>query len=278
MVFSSLTVLPKYPVVLIDERGEHAPDRLLTLLLDDDRPIDATPISYSTRDQPVKDLLTDYRNGGKFDKLEVPHCIDQYAVSFLTSRGGVFLVHEVREDLDIMEGQDFLLDWDSAKFDSLDSTGLGETFEWICRDLGREERCRPLIDGIRNNASNWQPFIDAPVKYCLSKPIENQLCRVNFNIPSAVSVIISNLVKMFVLGYIALCLAPDRLLVLGDTVQSFLSRPDPCSRQSCLASVQLLRNKRSRVTYWKGARVLLPTKKRWVTPVGKKRVRIGISL
>jgi hypothetical protein len=278
-LFSSLTVLSSYPVMAIDQRAKLAPDKVLAMLEDDNPP--PTTYRYTQTLEQVQGLLQSYIDGEKFNELNASSCIDEYAVSFLTSRGGVFLVHELEEDDELLMEQGFLLKWKGAYFDNPGSAGFDETFGWICPYLNYQEyeRCRPLIDGVRNNASNWQPAVERTVKYCLSRPIENQLCRVNFNIPLAIGVIISNLVKMVILGYIALYLAPDRLLVLGDAVQSFLARPDPFTRQSCLASMRLVRDSfTSRGAHWSGARSLFRVSKRWITPVGKRRVGVGVVL
>lgn len=226
--------------------------------------------------------MKDYINGKIFNNLTAADCIDQYAVSFLTTRGGVFLVHEFREDLNSTWGNDNLLGMTSAIFSGAEGGPAYETWNWICRGGNHIDGfCQPFLDGIRENASNWSPFdtIEASVIYCLSRPIENQLCRVNFNIHLATAVIISNLIKMVILGYISLYLAPDRLLVLGDAIQSFLTSPDLYSRQSCLASMRLVQESfRPRRTGWSGARSLFPIRKRWITPVGRRRVGVGAFL
>lgn len=274
MVFSSLTVLESYPVISIDERGASDPDRLFAVLKDDAELSDRFA-------GPAMDLLTEYSDAKDFDRLDPFDCINEYAVSFLASRGGVFLVHELEEGDDFLRGRDALLRLGTARFGNPDIVPFEETFGWVCAGLERKssERCRPFIDDIRSNASSWQPAIDRPVKYCLSRPMENQRCRVNFNIPLAIGVLASNLVKMAILGYVTLYLAPDRLLVLGDAIQSFLARPDPSSSNSCLASIQLVKSSfSSKRTPWRGARALLQVTRRWITPVGKKRVRAGVFL
>lgn len=260
IVFSSLTVPSEYTVLQADERIEQSID-LFTSNIDNVQ--HAYEPSGSTA--KIRALLEDSGKPGALERLTPSECIDQYAVSFLTSRNDVILVSQVTGDRNIT------LDWDYVT-----TTNVGErmeSFSWICSGLEIHEPCRPKLDDIRKKADNWRPN-GHRVKYCLSKPITKQLCRVNFNIPLAIGVILSNLVKMVVLVYIAIYLAPDRLLVLGDAIQSFVARPDTYSKQSCLASLRQIRHSPSRGS-WIGMRVLTRVRKRWLSPVSAMRITVG---
>lgn len=193
----------------------------------------------------LRDLLEASFTPGKFENLTTADCITDYGTSFLTSRRDVILVH------DFTDGQDMSLDWDRSYVFTQGSRR--ESFAWICDFpasstaqsiyTSRDKTCRADLGSIRANHTNWRPDTRSGipgdgdrVKHCLSKPIQ-ELCRVNFNIFTAISVVVCNLMKLAILAYIALYLAPDRLLVLGDSIQSFLSRPDIHSKNSCLLSM-----------------------------------------
>lgn len=206
----------------------------------------------------------------RLDNLTIPECIDQYSVPFMTSREDLILVH------DISEPYNATLNWFTTEFSS-----RGEMFRWICDGADRRSdgMCQIKLGGVKGNATNWRPF-GARVRYCLSRPMEQQKCRVSFNIWLAVGVIICNFVKMCVLTYMVLCLAPDRLLVLGDAIQSFLAHPDPYSMDSSLVSIRHVRDSyHGDKGPWQGPRRLDPVQKQWITTLkAGRRGALGIYL
>lgn len=255
MVFSSLTVPAQYSIILSNGDVEHSLKQL------DPKNVQARP-----------GLMDDFNTTGVLERLTPSECINEYTVSFMTSREDVILVQ------DMPKGMNFSADWDNTSFEYL--TSSSEVFHWVCDNVEIYKPCRPRLDDVKANADNWKPY-GHRVEYCLSRPIEQQLCRVSFNLFLAVGVIICNFIKMGILAYTALYLAPDRLLVLGDAVQSFISRPDVFSRQSCLASMRRIRDMAApgqRLTGWTGERTLVPVRKYWISPVGKSRVAVGVLL
>ncbi|EKJ77883.1 hypothetical protein FPSE_01976 [Fusarium pseudograminearum CS3096] len=67
-------------------------------------------------------------------------------------------------------------------------------------------------------------------------------CRLNFDISLASIVLVVNLVKAIVLAFIVIRPPKEPLFVLGDAIQSFMTRPDENPRGSCLASARTVRN------------------------------------
>lgn len=258
VVFSSLTVPAQYTIIRSDGDVESSLNHF------DPKIVPASPR-----------LLDDLNTTGALERLTPSECINEYTVSFMTSREDLILVQ------DIPKGMNFSAEWESNSLEYL--TSIPEVFHWVCGMADLYGPCRPRLDDVKADADNWKPY-GHRVEYCLSKPIEQQLCRVSFNLFLAVGVIICNFVKMCILAYTALYLAPDRLLVLGDAIQSFISRPDVFSRQSCLASMRRIRNIRNMaapgqsLTGWMGERTLFPVRKYWISPVGKSRVFVGFLL
>lgn len=269
VVFSSLTVPAHYSIVSVDRRVERSPEALVP---------ESSDIYSDVALLDMRRILEDAARPGVFENLTVSECINQYAISFLTSRGDVILVHET------VEGRNETVEMQTTSFNG----GHGEHFHWICPETASEP-CRASLDIIRARPDDWRPSWETPgeslenggrrVKYCLSRPIEDQRCRVNFNIFLAAAILCANLVKMVVLGHVAMSLSPDRLLVLGDAIQSFITRPDPFSEQSCLTSAHDIRNlsvpgRRQ----WQCAKTFTAVRKRVISSVGTRRVWIGVFL
>lgn len=230
----------------------------------------------------IHKLMDSYR-AGELERLTAADCIDEYAISFVTSRDDVILVHELEggKDDDSNKNSDRNITFHQTAYTQT-FIQFSEPFQWICNltvsDMIYPKPCRPKLDAIREAADNWQPNHHR-IEYCLSKPMP-QLCRVNFNIFLAVGVILCNLIKMLVLGYIALYLSPDRLLVLGDAIQSFIAHPDLRSRESSLASRKIVRDTASQAAGkpWTGVRTLQTITKRRLTPVGTTQWTVGVLL
>lgn len=259
VVYSSLTVPLSYNILSTDERFVLSE----TILDSEFKHVELTSNKYIA-EADVRSLLEESYNPAAFDNLTASECIGEYGVSFLTSRRDVILVNEP------IEGQNLTFYVQIA-----DPMHQQDTFGWICSSF--DAQCRPLLDSLRANTTDWQPHYHR-VKYCLSRAID-QLCRVNFDIFLAVSVISCNLVKVAILVYIAMYLAPDRLLVLGDAIQSFLTRPDLPSGDNPLLSARHARhfssyNRRP----WASVSTLTSVGRRWRTPVSQARWAVGTGL
>ena len=147
-----------------------------------------------------------------------------------------------------------------------------DVYDWICPNFSDydfcAQTCRNLVSGIRERADDWRPF-GHRVKYCLSEPA-TQLCRVNFNIYIAIVALVCNAIKASALAYTAFWPPDEPLLVLGDALQSFTTKPDPFSTGSCLAlanDVRLSRTWRP----WRGPRRYSMLRKRWGAAISRRR-------
>lgn len=107
-----------------------------------------------------------------------------------------------------------------------------------------------------------------------------ELCRINFNLYLAAAVLASNAIKLVIITFIAVRLSPDRLLVLGDAIQSFLSHPDPHSRSSCLAAANpVIDATKLNNGTWVGVRRFDSFQKRqWMSSIYLTRWVMGLCL
>lgn len=86
------------------------------------------------------------------------------------------------------------------------------------------------------------------VEYCLSQPVEEH-CRVQLSIVIMIIVIICNLIKMLIMGYIAWRRPSEPLITLGDAVASFSDDPDMTTKGNCLAGATRFQQDRATVSF-----------------------------
>ncbi|QPC76909.1 hypothetical protein HYE68_007661 [Fusarium pseudograminearum] len=104
-------------------------------------------------------------------------------------------------------------------------------------------------------------------------------CRLNFDISIASIVLVVNFVKAIVLAFIVIRPPKEPLFVLGDAIQSFMTRPDENSCGSCLTSARtvhegLVDNKRITAPERRGVAV---TRTRWLFSFVMYGVAFGVS-
>lgn len=221
-------------------------------------------------------MLEESYKQGAFENLTAAECITEYGTSFLTSRQDVILAHRSQD------GQNESLHHELSWF----AEGRGrESFRWICYFNYRapDAHCEPALANLRANSDNWLPTGlprgDERVNYCLSRRT-NDLCRVNFSMSVAVSVVACNFVKLAIFVYIAVYLTPDRLIVLGDSIQSFLARPDIYSVNGCLLSMSDVIHPKLNSTHIGSRHVghgkqLNSARKRWLSSVRNSHLVLG---
>lgn len=71
------------------------------------------------------------------------------------------------------------------------------------------------------------------VEYCLSEKVD-QHCKLNFSVSIAAIVILINAIKVIFIGITAFGMKETPILNMGDAVTSFLSEPDPETKDMCL--------------------------------------------
>jgi len=115
-----------------------------------------------------------------------------------------------------------------------------DDFEWVCPNY-RKGNCTISPSA---NGSDWSTSVPsrdngggaerAVIQYCLSQPVQEH-CKLQFSLAIMVVVVLCNLVKAVCMGFIVWRKDPEPLVTLGDTVSSFLNRPDPTTAKSCIS-------------------------------------------
>jgi hypothetical protein len=88
------------------------------------------------------------------------------------------------------------------------------------------------IEHLQTHIQEWQPF-GKQINYCLAEKLE-QNCRLEYSAHLVLVVLLMGLLKMVVVLYIALKVDDVPLLTIGDTVSSFLHRPEAKTEGMCL--------------------------------------------
>ncbi|PSN72268.1 hypothetical protein BS50DRAFT_617555 [Corynespora cassiicola Philippines] len=185
---------------------------------------------------------------GSLDNLTNLECINEYARQIQSNRKSLLLVasddkfnKSYWDAYFSREAAPYVYDEDvSTSSDSLSSSHLySDVYEWICwggwfdyepiqtENGEKYPGCTNLLDEARAYAKNWTaPPMLEPIDYCLSDGSEAN-CKVQWNVPIAIIVIISNLCKAIVVLYFAIfCNADEPLLTIGDGITSFLQDED----------------------------------------------------
>ena len=165
-------------------------------------------------------------------RLDSSQCLDAYAVTYQKTYGSLLLV---TDDVQTSSSYIFI----SAQ-DVFDPPANVSPYEWLCANHPGHE-CSTLLPGIRDQAkhNNWTvahpPNNTYRVKYCLGEKIQEH-CKLQYSLPLTVLVIVFNVAKACILGYITFSKAGSPILTTGDSIASFLRRPDPFTRGRCLLS------------------------------------------
>lgn len=197
------------------------------------------------------DALAGYKN------LTTTECFDQYREQYVSLVGNVYLVQEGATVFRNPHHWYSITDPDTGGFTWRNSTYISGSVSYNNMDLPVRSspktfpstawRCASHRDDcnvenefeVPRDRSKWAPW-GKPIKYCLVEQVE-ETCRLQFNLPIALSVIISNLIKAVCMA-LTLVLYKNHaaLVTIGDAVASFLDHPDPETRNRCLHSRRLV--------------------------------------
>ena len=164
-------------------------------------------------------------------KLANKDCIGTYAAEFVSSHANVLAVASNPNGdprLDPNRDEDSILQvWWSP------DQGTSDDFPWFCGD-------KPCDTKMIAEAATWK-LVGWNVHYCLSQVVEEH-CKVQFSGAIMVVVLVCNLCKMIVMGYIALERPSEPLVTVGDAIASFLNQPDVTTIGNCMAGKDQFEN------------------------------------
>ncbi|KAK5047311.1 hypothetical protein LTR84_006833 [Exophiala bonariae] len=185
-------------------------------------------------------------NRTQFERLENAACILAYANDLITNRRSVIMV--TSDDSPRANGS--VLSFTTG----VTAMPQSYSYDWICPLPPApyytwqspyyscpEQITRGLID-----PEHWTPF-NVTVQYCLSQKVEEQ-CGFHANIAIIWTVVICNIVKVLIMVFLAYSRGLETpLLTVGDSVASFMTKPDPTTEDSgptTIRAVKALKTKK----------------------------------
>ena len=158
-------------------------------------------------------------------KMTNRDCIRTYAAEFVSSHANVLVVSSDLQPQPL--GNSSISDvWCSQ------SEGATSVYPWFCGG-------RPCdADSIAKEATwqfcGYETEYCREIEYCLSQTVEEH-CKLQFSGAIMMVVIVCNLCKMIIMGYIAWKRPLEPLVTVGDAIASFLDEPDPTTMGICLS-------------------------------------------
>lgn len=198
-------------------------------------------------DKVLQTLQNEAMNS-QLEKLDVKECVHKYHTETLSDRGHVLLVYDNSSSPLPNNNTESFHDSSVGRvcYATNPAPPMGwPLYEWMCReDVFLEGRC-PTSD---RDYSNWKPCqaymnggsfgwsTKGVVRYCYSQKVRPK-CRVSIIPTFLISVIACNVVKIacFVCT-LHITKKDPPLCTTGDAIKSFLERPDPHTRNRCLAA------------------------------------------
>ena len=119
---------------------------------------------------------------------------------------------------------------------------------------------------VRNSSFYFEWTRNFPIDYCLSQTAPEK-CALQFSLPIMLIVIVCNVVKITCMILIMLMRGSQPLTTVGDAIASFLMKPDPATKNICLADKYFFREKswQAKPLTWRSER------HRWLRAASKTR-------
>ena len=167
--------------------------------------------------------LRDLNSNKSLERLENEDCILRYGDTFLSRNSNVLAISSTSNATDSLLGIE---------------TGEGVPVSdnsWLClfERMAHTEDSTCNIDVASKSAQFWVVY-GHQIEYCLSKS-EQERCTLQFSLPIMIIVIICNLGKTICMVLILLREKSEPLIIVGDAISSFLNKPDPVTKNMCLA-------------------------------------------
>lgn len=209
---------------------------------------------------------------GRLQRLENKECISEYAVPLQSSRRNVVVITEDDPSriADVFEAY-------HAWIPTANSREAPEQYSWLCNELNMDstDQCLYHLQHIQKNAAVWTIAGGAKVKYCLSEKV-NEHCKLQFSLQLCLIVIITCLFKSILMFAVAFFCDEQPLMTTGDAISSFMARPDPYTKDLCMATKGLIQ---AFPGHWPNGTPGLynPKPKRWMASI-KTRLILCVCL
>lgn len=178
---------------------------------------------------------------GELEQLDNLAWINAYAQTYQSTHGSVLLISEdINSTIcdvkysEVVTPVDYLR---SSCWTRVRSIRYVQTQKGII--IVPTTNATPTYRGICQNASEW--IVDGKrLKYGLSESIPRH-CRLQYSLPFAVLVTVSNFIKAMIMVYVAFSTNDCPLMTMGDAVASIIEVPDETTKDQCLLSKKAVR-------------------------------------
>jgi hypothetical protein len=228
---------------LLHVNQPHAQEKQLTRTLDSANEYTVAAVTQDFVDGATFDTLSNIptdldvlqtmqHNTSLYEHLDVPTCIQQYGVDFLSNRRHVLAVTTGTS----LNESDPLLGYMNWNYSAIMNN-------WVCGANFSEVGMLDPEDINDYDCTIEDALTSLPIYFgneiwdhCLSEVVPDE-CRLQFSIPIMCIVILCNLTKLICI-LLTLLRKEVTLLTLGDAIASFLEYPDPTTRGMCTVSMK----------------------------------------
>jgi hypothetical protein len=205
-------------------------------------------------------MLSDGTMSLKYSNISTTQCIEIYNNRYLSEVGNVYLIEESAtvwrntRDWTLLHnvtGGHFIWKFNVSRplekyhsedsdttfpFESSPDGDMTASNGWMCASHFIEGCDMTNLYEIPRDKTKWAPY-DRVVNYCIVEQVEVKNCKLQYSLPIAITVVLSNLVKAICMAITLLTFKDHAALVtIGDAVASFLEREDQETRGCCLYS------------------------------------------
>ncbi|KAL8903197.1 MAG: hypothetical protein Q9207_004090 [Kuettlingeria erythrocarpa] len=188
-------------------------------------------------------------------RLSASECLGVYSTQYMSSQGDLIVVQNEKFSLSAQYGalsiSPFIATWDGREAHHKSVPYVSEPSEypshqWQCQPTFHQTHKETRLTCDQPELSTepqWYPY-GFLVQYCLSENVPER-CQVNWNRQFAIIVAVSNFAKVICMFLTLWRHDVSAIMTLGDAIQSFLDRPEPCAQGSYTrsdGSVRLLKD------------------------------------
>jgi hypothetical protein len=207
-----------------------------------------------------KVMLNDGTMSLKYSNISTTQCFETYSNRYLSEVGNVYLIQEsptVWRNMSAwtllrnQSGGHFIWKFNISSplekyhhefsditfpFQSSPDGSMTASNGWMCASHSLQGCDLNNPYEIPRDKTKWAPY-DRVVNYCIVEQVEVKNCKLQYSLPIAITVILSNLVKAICMAITLFAFKDHAALVtIGDAVASFLEHEDQETRGRCLYS------------------------------------------